>query len=209
MPSTFRLYSSTAASMPVLGQMESTSTQRPASEAIAPLIPSSGIRSIADGLPSSASSCSDDAVRYPDAMCAAPRLDVQGVAALGERRLPAPRPVLLGVRSRANDTPLRVGERDRALWIMLRRGERERWRRLLLLLLLPPLVVSSSFLGRDLDLSRFLLDDFLAVLATLSLLADAFVRRPRLMLVPPVVLDEDGFSFSSVSYTHLTLPTKA
>lgn len=62
------------------------------------------------------------------------------------------------------------------------------------MLLLTPLVVSPSFLDRDLDLSRFLLDDFLAVLATLSLLADAFVRRPRLMLV--LVLDEDGFSFS-------------
>lgn len=62
------------------------------------------------------------------------------------------------------------------------------------MLLLPPLVVSPSFLDRDLDLSRFLLDVVLAVLATLSLLADAFVRRPRLMLV--LVLDEDGFSFS-------------
>lgn len=126
MPNTFRLYSPTASSIPARGQMESTSTQRLASEAIAPLMPSSGIKSIAVGLPSSASSVRDDEVRYPDVICAAPRLDAQGVSALGERKLPAPRPVLFGVRSRANDTPRRVGERDRALWIMLRRGERER-----------------------------------------------------------------------------------
>jgi len=69
------------------------------------------------------------------------------------------------------------------------------------LLLLSVVALAFSFLERDFDRSRLvgvlglLLLEVLLVLVSLALPGGAFVSLPRPWLAPPVVIDDEGFSF--------------